>query len=916
MKVRNKKICLAVALIFLLNIIAPLGAFASDVEVLDIPVVDDDKVQKLGTVFSTESPGKVQPDDSAILRLPEDFKYMNTDDVDADINDTANVMSEDDWNTLTVDGVELGVVGAVYAGQVDYHGTQIPVAMIPVDKSVKLGNKDTNYFEWPVKVSGEKNSVFSLWPDGHYHLNTGITVEKLGDNEIKIETHDLTPAGTPLNDGLDGPDPGCSTYMYVHNGAIYVDEGFDGTILATIDAPSGSSIASGEVPIGRVSGGEVDIEVMDAPNFGDDTSTDDPVVIRFKEDRAGALADGEDESIKLVLPDGFEWANVSAKAVESPLSEAEGYVADAEDLIGDVVDNSIFTNIKKAADEAAFNTAKSNALTEINNEYTAAGGLGTLSGDRAKTALEDAYDAVDDIDYSDIKATPTTYGVESIWGDNPFENGAELYVDGDELIIDTNSFAGTSEESCFEIRVGIKVEDETDAKTGDVIAKVDGETTCPQSEIVVGHYGNYDVKMETGDVPTIYAGQLEQIIADIKVNESVAGSMVDGRSLLLTLPNGAKWGQDADMDSDDDNKASLEYVGLVGDDGRTAKWSVNGVSTNDAGELTLGDIEVMVEPGFEGDLVAEVGGTLAVDADEITLAKVVPAVKVAAEKVDGLIIGRDAQDVGDITITEADAGLIKAGEDLVIDLPRGVQFAGEPEVKVTEGDLEIDDVSVKDDDSDEDNLLVIGINDDSIEAGTIVISGIQYSLDRTVAEGDIKVSVKGSAINEVNDADAVKDEIPTDEWDARDIDEDGDDEGLVFPQQEDAAVIVNAYVGTPAPAEQKLTTTITLGDNGSYISDGRIMVQLRDAATALGVEPQNIFWDNATKSATFVKGERVVQITVGDPQVKLNGTALPTDKGAEIKDGRTFVSLSAAGVALNAVTAWDNDTKTAALTVK
>ncbi|SFR18682.1 copper amine oxidase N-terminal domain-containing protein, partial [Desulfoscipio geothermicus] len=72
----------------------------------------------------------------------------------------------------------------------------------------------------------------------------------------------------------------------------------------------------------------------------------------------------------------------------------------------------------------------------------------------------------------------------------------------------------------------------------------------------------------------------------------------------------------------------------------------------------------------------------------------------------------------------------------------------------------------------------------------------------------------------------------------------------------------------------------------------------------------------ATKTATFIKGDRVAQLTVGDPQVKLNGVALPTDKGAELKDGRTYVSLSAAGVALGAVASWDNATKTATLTVK
>jgi len=111
------------------------------------------------------------------------------------------------------------------------------------------------------------------------------------------------------------------------------------------------------------------------------------------------------------------------------------------------------------------------------------------------------------------------------------------------------------------------------------------------------------------------------------------------------------------------------------------------------------------------------------------------------------------------------------------------------------------------------------------------------------------------------------------------------------------------------------TVSIALGQNGSYLSSGRIMVQLRDAADALGVEPKNIFWDANSRTATFVKDERVVQISVGSTKLKLNGVELPTDKGAEIKNGRIYVPLSVAGIAFDAVAVWDSSTKVATLSL-
>ncbi|SFQ97829.1 hypothetical protein, partial [Desulfoscipio geothermicus] len=689
-KLRNKRFSLLMALVFAFTMVFPFAGIAgaaTGFDTLAAPTVDDNGAYELGRFEAVFAPGQLQPGDSVTFRLPNDFKFLK-----ANATQESDEMVAGDWT----------VSGNVY------------------------GQKPGNYFEFPGSYLGEVNALKA----------TDVTVEKLDSDEIKLIVNNISESGN-------------YAYFTFNLGSIWVDEGFEGDIELSATAPTSSGFSSGKILVGRVSGGEVDLEVTNAPNFNNDT-TSDPIKIRIKEDRAGAIADGESSAIKFVLPDGFEWTGTPTYKI----------------IWGD----DLFAGVGDAAGDNAeikFNTAK------------------------------------------------------------------------DELKIDTTNYDGTNNATLIELTANIECVDETDAEYGDVVVKVKGESTTSVSELVVARYGDYDATISAGDAPTIYAGQLEQEIAKIKIEEAIAGSMIANRTLLLTLPEGAKW---AVVDDDNDHGLYIEPVGFPGRDGKTAKFKFTGGSSSDAAELELKDMEVMVEPGFEGDLVVEVSGSAGLSG-ELTVAKVVPAVKVTAEVADGLVIGRSAQAAGTITITEADAGLVIDGKDLIIDLPRGVRFVGVPDVQVTEGDLEIDDYDVKDDTDDEDNLLVISIKDDSNEASTIEISGIEYVLDRTVPEGDIEVVVRGDAINEVNDDVAVKAELGTanangyieiETYEAFDIETSTSDDDYykVFPKQDEAAVVVNAKVGTPAPEEKALSTSITLGDNGSYISDGRIMVQLRDAAKA------------------------------------------------------------------------------------
>jgi len=746
---RSKKLSLLMALVFAFTVIFPVAAMAADYNRLGSAVsVDDDATFSLNTVKAVFSAGELSKNDTMILRLPSGFEFRDS---------AGNVMNDDDWTVSVIDDV--------YA----------------------YGDYDTG------------NYIAILTGEDEGFSGDDLNVEVLDDNEIKVQVENRPSL---IDDAT----------MFIGLNNVYVDKNFDGDIKLVIDAPSGSGFDSGEVVVGRVSGGEVDIEVVDDNTFNNEGT----VKFRLTEDRAGAF-DVDDESVKVILPDGFEWKSV----------------------------------------------------------------------DKVKQIFGDAV-----FDKADIDIT----------------------TDREELVIDVN--AASNSASCLEIEATIEVVDETDAELGDIIASVKGESDISVKELVVGKYGEFGVEVTVEDPETVYAGRTEQAIADITIEESIEQSLVSGRTITLTLPNWAIWGA---LPDEVEDGVELDLSSFPGRDGHVAKYTITNEDAS-AAELTFEDMEVILSPDApEGDLVVEIGGNAGLS-EEVVVAEVVKPITVEATVAPNIVIGRSAQDIAEITITEADAGILKEAKDLILELPKDIEW-DDYDVEVVDGDLEIGDVD------DNDNTLTIEIDDDSNEASTIKITGTVVAY-RTVPEGAVDVKVKGDALIEVNDTEALEEQYADGSdygigdyyvitgGDGKDKEVVKYDEDGLFEDKTTIAKVKVATVGTPAPEDTMLTTSITLGENGSYISDGRIMVQLRDAASALGVSEQNLFWDNATKTATFIKGDRAVQITEGKAQVVMNGIPLPTDKGAEIKDGRTYVSLRAAGVAFGATAEWDNTTKTATLTVK
>lgn len=770
---KSKWLSVLIIVMFMMTVL-PVSAFGN-IEVLSIPVVNDDSVVSLGVVFMESTAGKIHDGDSAVVTLPEGFKFLN---------EAGEVMKDEDWKS------------------------------IPSANTIKKGDAN-NYFEFPKQYLGNDNALTKAFFAGNYNDAVHLNVYMLDENEIKIVVQ-----GEPAA-GLNG-------YTYIHFGKIYVESGFTGTITATISSPSGSGIDSGSIPVGRVTGGAVDLSVSNVPNFSDNTNEDGNVKIRIKEDAPGALED-KSESVKLVLPRGFEWdkGNLEVKLL---WGEAKG---------------------KAKADLEKF--------------------------------LKDSIRIDDDTFYLDIP--------------KGFESTKAMY---------------------FEVTIDVVVEDETDAKVGDVIAKVYGKSDIGQKELKVGKYGQYDVTIEVADVPEIFSGQLEQEIGKIIIEESVNQSLMDGRTITMTLPSNAKWGK---LDTDKDKSVGVEVSGFPGKDGQVAKWTINGKSTS-AAKLELDDMEVIVEPGFEGDLVVEVAGTQGLK-DEITVAKVVKPVTIAAASTPpNLVIGAAGQAIGNLTITENIDGALKKNKDLIVRLPEGVKYTKAPKIEVTDGDLKIDEAGVTTGNNDRD--LIIPIDGESNEASTIVAKDVKLTLDRTVPEGDIDFKVRGEAVNECNDwaevekyfkHDGKNGYVVIDTFEAFEL-----KDGAVWPNTNTAAKVVGAVTGTPAPVDQKITAQFILGsttysvngveqtmDIAPYAKNGRTYLPLRYVGIALGVNNENILWDGT--AATLLKGEKIVQVTPGSKIMLINGVSITMDVAPEAVDGRTMLPFRWIAQALGASVDYDADNK-------
>ncbi|GEA18337.1 copper amine oxidase N-terminal domain-containing protein [Moorella sp. E306M] len=697
---------------------------------------------------------------------------------------------------------------------------------------------------------------------------TDIALSQVSDEEFK-----LTVVGTPQP--MNGTEPTDASIIKLEFPRVYVDSGFDGDIKLTATTSSGSGFPTGSVVVGRVVTGanKVELAATNIPSFSDNT-IDDPIKIRVTEKKPSALDSGS-ESLKFKLPSDFEW-------------------------IGDGL-----TVTRLWGDQIVYTTG---TLSDTSNK----------PADPAQPAIGLEFTGFND---DELKVNL------KVWDPQKDINN-DGTPDGGWVLETADGRDGTYKETAFEIKINIAVVDEQDAQRGDVIISTTGsKSDLTPSELTIAEYGQYESTLEAMDAPLLYSGQIDARIGKVVIKESIAGSLVEGRTIILTLPANAKWHK---IDEDSDKGVSLEFAGFPGTDGRDAKWIVRGKSTSEGAELVLEDMEVALEPGSSGDLVIEASGTAGVSGS-VVVAKVESPVTMEASATTEVKAG-EVTEVGDLLVKEKYAGAIDDDKDLIIDLPEGVKFVAAPKVEVVEGNIKFlsGDIRTVGASNTDDNQLVIPVDTKSSVASTIKISGIKIVADRSVPDGDVIAKVQGPAVAEVNDKTEVQKEY---EYDGTTLKVAGKEAFVVgsdykiFPKTSTAAKALIAKVVNPVPGETgKKTASFVIGSNTytvndvqstmdvvAYTKNGRTYLPMRYAAYALGITPENILWDGRT--ATFIGNGRVVQVIPGSMIMSINGAPITMDVPTEVVNGRIMVPFRWVAQAFGAQVDWDEATRTVTMTL-
>jgi hypothetical protein len=251
----------------------------------------------------------------------------------------------------------------------------------------------------------------------------------------------------------------------------------------------------------------------------------------------------------------------------------------------------------------------------------------------------------------------------------------------------------------------------------------------------------------------------------------------------------------------------------------------------------------------------------------------------------------------DTLISASDAFITSStsNNQLMLEFPLDVLPSMPSKVEVIEGDIVLDMNSIARGVSADGRWNIsVTVKSTSSVPSKIKFSGIKLTLARTVPEGPLNVAVKGSAVVQT-----ISD----------------------FPGYTAATVVKVANVVTPAPGEQKAKVVFTINntkytvngveqnmDVAPYIKDGRTFVPVRYAAQAVGVTPENILYSDG--KVTLIKGDKVVQLTIGSNVMLINGIAINMDVAAEISNDRTMLPFRWVAQALGAKVNWDEATQT------
>ncbi|MDO7786843.1 copper amine oxidase N-terminal domain-containing protein [Desulforamulus aquiferis] len=475
-------------------------------------------------------------------------------------------------------------------------------------------------------------------------------------------------------------------------------------------------------------------------------------------------------------------------------------------------------------------------------------------------------------------------------------------ADGRNLDIYVEATKTTSQRGTIYITPFISAE--KSAKYGEVEINISG-TEVDDADIVVAEYADFGLKLEIKEVKERVAGIFNAKTEELTIEETVAGTLVQGRKVNLEFPS---WVKVTNVTQGTHTGIKIKDLSYDCTDNEV-EFTIDEASKSG----TVGKIKLKFELSIKADMTGDVEVSLSGKSGatgSIVVAKAVSPASINASSVAQVRIGVQGQSIGDIIIKENKSEAFEKG-DLKVELPDNIEWTSKPTVEVIEGNGEID----KDGISTSDNVLTIPIKNTSSKVTAIKISNIKVDINRIVPEGEVVAKLKGKSIVRNH-----KDQLGYYKGTADVVDDDGKkgSSDVLDPgefDQSTASKVVVANVVTPAPEAGTVvfnigSTIYTAGgvtkvmDAAPYIKDGRTYVPVRYMALAMGVNESDIAFENGV--VTLVKGDTTLQLTIGSKSLVSNDSTIEMDVAPEITDGRTMLPARFVAEAFGAIVGFAN----------
>ena len=484
------------------------------------------------------------------------------------------------------------------------------------------------------------------------------------------------------------------------------------------------------------------------------------------------------------------------------------------------------------------------------------------------------------------------------------------------------------------------VYDDDEVEPGEICEMTVSGDEISKTTLEVATAVTYGVTWEAEDatLPVFYAGSMDddKDSLEVTMEESVAASWLTNRKTKITFEDGVRV---LGVDITDDDNVTIPGVPFnINDDGNELTfngWTIP--DGTDTASVTF-QFQLSIAPDFTGDIVATLTGKGVDEEIEAVIGTVVAPVTVEAVKTDAIIDYRHTT-IGDITITEAEAGVLEKGKTFALEI-ESLSFDDDPTVEVVSGDLKIEDVNVNN------GRVEIEIGSESAkEPAVIKLTNCELFMDRSIPAGSYALKLAASdtlaqgvvtttanawnGTSYAGETDTVTDDTLFQNAITNGVD---NDQSPYFDKR--SVTVYDDYVNVVTSGRDQgdntFTTTlkVTIGatemyandkaialDVPAYISNGYTMLPVRAVTEALS-DSAIVRWDDATKTVTITFGDRVINMVVGSSVMVINGVEVPMQAQCEITDSRAFIPLRDMGYALglnDSKINWDDATKTATL---